>query len=434
MKKLVTTLLSILILGQVLVPSSYADMFDTYGFDPKGMAMTGAVCALADTAAAAYYNPAGLGKVKNSSFGISYMFSAPSMDVMEAAGPVEGIPDDDELSLGAFTLAMAMDLTQMARLNRQVTFGLGLSIMDDMSIITLEDVEESRHRFIRYGCPLKRLNIYLGTGVEAVSKKLWIGGGAHIMVTGEGALNLEADVGDLSTTENITPSQQDIWMNMNAALNPTFGVIWQPMENINIGFSYKDDIYVSFDPFSANIDLLIGDHAAAISAGAEISCYYHPTTLRSGISYQIGALAVEVGITCEKWSQFSRGNTRDARKESPDFQDTFNYGCGVDYDISDVNRFKLSDVAIYGGYQYAPSPVPDQPGNSNYLDTDRHILGLGAGFSFKDPFGIIIHPITIGTAIQDQILMKRTVHKEAVPDYTIQGKVLSGMISVNVRM
>jgi len=400
-----------------------ADMFDTYGFGTRGMAMAGAICASVDDPSGVYYNPAGLGKVKGHRLDLSYTYTDPSMDV---DGMVSGVPKDDDLSFGAFVIAMAIDINKIARLPRQVTFGMGMSLMDDLSLLRLEDLEEYRYTYVKFGAPIKRSAIYLGLGIEAIPDFLWLGMGAHAMVTGDAAANLTLAAKDLSTTQDVIPAEQNIWMNMKLKLNPTIGIIVSPSKGLNIGVSYRDDIDVDIDPFNANLDITIGEHAARINAYTAILTFWNPRAYQAGISYKLEKLAVEVDITRDNWSDFERSIPRELRGAVPKFDDVYSYRFGLEYGFPNLD--------LWAGYQYAPTPVPDQPGNSNYLDSDRHILSLGIGGDIKKLFGFITHPIWLGITIQDQILRKRSFHKVDTPDYTLKGNVLSCSVSIRVEM
>ena len=78
--------------------------------------------------------------------------------------------------------------------------------------------------------------------------------------------------------------------------------------------------------------------------------------------------------------------------------------------------------------------MPDQPGFSNYLGVDRHIVSGGFGAEIKDPFGIVIHPIWLGFALQDQYLPRRNVSKVDSFNYAVSGNVITGMFSLKIRM
>ncbi len=54
------------------------------------------------------------------------------------------------------------------------------------------------------------------------------------------------------------------------------------------------------------------------------------------------------------------------------FGDTLIYAVGV--------RHKYKNVRAYVDWQYAPTPVPDQTGRSNYVDSDRYGVAFGGDF------------------------------------------------------
>ena len=60
-----------------------------------------------------------------------------------------------------------------------------------------------------------------------------------------------------------------------------------------------------------------------------------------------------------------------------------------------------------GGYGFVPTPVPDQTGITNYMDSDRHVVSAGVGLRYfpRSAPG----PINIDLGGQYQQLVTRTV-------------------------
>jgi len=400
---------------------AHADLFDTFGMDAQGIAMAGARCAGVDNLSALYYNPAGLGKNEGHALGLSYLYTTPSLQVR---GATSSVPEDSDLCFGAYIITLGLNINQIVNLPRKASFAFGLSMMDDMTMVRLEDLEEQRYTYVQYGAPIERSAIYLGLGVEVLPEYLYLGVGAHAMIGGDVAANLTLDAQDLSTTQQVTPSEQEIWMEMKMKLNPTAGIIVHPTKAIRVGLSYRDDIEVNLEPFQADLAVNIGSHAAHINACTAIMSFWHPKSYQGGLSYQHGDLTLEVDVTYDRWSQFRLSSPREIRRIAPSFDDVFSYRLGMEY--------RLPRVTLWSGYQYAPSPVPDQSGESHYLDADRHIVSLGAGTTYKDPWGVLNKPLGLRLAIQDQFLRERTFHAKGY-SYTLKGNVICGIISLQLK-
>src|SRR5690606_34524076 len=50
---------------------------------------------------------------------------------------------------------------------------------------------------------------------------------------------------------------------------------------------------------------------------------------------------------------------------------------------------------VRGGYFFEPSPAPNQPGITNYVDADRHGFSLGTSFSFSDFSSVFPEPLML---------------------------------------
>lgn len=87
-------------------------------------------------------------------------------------------------------------------------------------------------------------------------------------------------------------------------------------------------------------------------------------------------------------------------------------------------------IEIRGGYQYFPTPIPDQIYETNILDSDRHIFAIGSGFHINDPTGLLINGLDLNIYFQYHYLIRRSFEKvdplDHYGDYSIDGNVLEG--------
>ncbi len=400
-----------------------ADIYDTNGFGDRGTSMSGAVCASVRSLDALYYNVAGLGKVDASAMQFAYLGSYPRFDV---DGGVSGVPENHDLETGMYVTSMGVNLNTMARLPVTATFGFSVSIMDDLKVAVVEDLDESRHQFVRYGAPVKRTAVYTGLGVEVVPNWVWIGVGGHGLVTGNAAVNLTIYPSDMSTTDAIKPSKQEFWLDSKLEFSPSCGIIVNPWRTLNLGASYKKSIEVKFDPFDAVITMPIGtNNAAKVAAYTALLSFYNPDVYRAGLSFELFGLTVEADAGFELWSHFHLSKPREEKRVVPKFKDIVTYHGGLEYAVSIVR--------VRAGYAYVPSPVPDQPGASNFIDCDRHIVSAGLGLEFTDPLGIFYHPISLGISVQDHIMARRNFSKDDGVDYSVTGHAYAAYASLTLR-
>jgi long-subunit fatty acid transport protein len=402
----------------MLERSANADLFDTYGFGAQDIAMAGACSASVDNLSALYYNPAGLGKVKGHSLGLSYLYFYASLDVSGATTP---LPDDSDLRGGTMIISLGLDINKIINISHQATFAFCLSMKDDGTMVQLEDLEEKEFSYIKYGSALSRSVIYMGLGVEVIQDLLNIGLGAHTMIGGEVAATMTMNAEDLSTTQEVIPSKQNFWMKMEMKPYPIIGIMLTPTKDLSFGLTYRDGIEVEMDPFLADITLTLGSHAANINAYTAILSFMQPSSYQGGVAYRLGDITLEGDINYERWSEFKLSVPREMRRITPELDDVISFRLGLEY--------RMKNMKLWAGYQYEPTPLPTDMNGSHYLDSDRHIFGLGAGTSFKDPWGLLFKPMELSAAIQEKYLPKKTF-ESAGTSYSLKGNVISGMLSI----
>jgi len=419
MRTIPSTIIVITTVFILQVPAR-ADVFDTYGFDAQSLAMAGARCAGVDNLSALYYNPAGLGQVEGHSVGLSYLYTNADLNVSGAATPV---PDEKDLRGGTVILSLGLDINQLVNIKRPATFAFGLSMKDDGTMVQLEDLEETEYTYIKYGSALSRSVIYLGLGVQAIDDLLSIGFGAHAMIGGEVAATMTMDAEDLSTTQEVIPSEQNFWMKMEMKPYPIVGIKLTPTRDLSIGVAYRKGIEVELDPFLADIALTLGSHAAHIKAYTAILSFWHPTTYQAGAAYSLGDLTLEGDINYERWSDFELSVPRELRRLTPELDDALSYRLGLEY--------RLTSMKLWAGYQYTPTPLPEDMNGAHYLDADRHIFGIGLGTARTDRWHLLPKPLEISLGIQDKYLPKKTF-RSAGTTYSLKGNVLCGFLSLRL--
>jgi len=399
---------------------AWADLFDTYSFDAQGLAMAGARSASVDNLSSLYYNPAGLAKVEDHALNLSYLYAYAKLDVSGADTPV---PDESDLRGSTVIFSLGLDINKLINVSRQATFALALSMKDDGTMVQLEDLEETEFSYIKYGSALSRSVIYFGVGVEAIKDVLSIGLGAHSMIGGEVAATMTMDAEDLSTTQEVIPSEQNFWMKMEMKPYPIIGIKLTPTKDLSLGFTYRDGINVELDPFLADIALTLGSHAAHIKAYTAILSFMQPTSYQAGAAYRLGDITIEGDINYERWSEFELSVPREMRRLTPELDDVLSYRLGLEY--------RLTNMTLWAGYQYTPTPLPDEMNGAHYLDADRHIFGLGAGSTVKDPWGVLPRPVELSAAIQEKYLPEKTF-RSAGTTYSLKGNVLCGSLSLKL--
>ena len=80
-----------------------------------------------------------------------------------------------------------------------------------------------------------------------------------------------------------------------------------------------------------------------------------------------------------------------------------------------------------------PSPAPDQPGLTNYIDSDKHGASLGLSVALADLTEIFPKPVTFDLTGQYIYLEPRTYRKDdpadPIGDYVARGLFIGGSAS-----
>lgn len=97
----------------------------------------------------------------------------------------------------------------------------------------------------------------------------------------------------------------------------------------------------------------------------------------------------------------------------------------------------MRQIAYRLGYQFHPSPVPDQTADSNYVDSDRHMFSAGVGAGLKDPWREE-NLIDVDFFFQYNLIKKRTITKNSsnnvgAPGYLAGGSILLYGLGASLR-
>lgn len=136
-----------------------------------------------------------------------------------------------------------------------------------------------------------------------------------------------------------------------------------------------------------------------------------------------------------KWSDYvspyGSGNINSyvigSRASTANFRDTTVYRFGMQQESVLGGGF-VKKISYREGYQWHPSPVPDQTGDSNFADNDRHMITAGLGLTLDHPFRDE-DVFDLDFFFQYNLLKDRAVRKAAAnnigaPGYNTGGKIL----------
>ena len=107
-------------------------------------------------------------------------------------------------------------------------------------------------------------------------------------------------------------------------------------------------------------------------------------------------------------------NPEPTRLIPPNFRDRLVPRLGAEYQMEMSEAIEMPWRA---GYAYERSPVPDQRGVTNFVDSDRHVLSAGVGLRLLRPLAELPGELRIDAHVQWSILPERVTRKDNPADF-----------------
>ncbi len=358
--------------------------------------MAGARTALDVGGAGAYYDPALLAEATEArlDLGVAELGSHLVYDQQDAGS--------DSFSAGELGLVLPLG----GRL-RGLAFGLyGLFPSNDLGHVVSQGGETPQ--FVQYGS-LHRFVLYAALAAKAGPVAGGIG--VQLLNSAQGGLSLSEDfasatIGARSLTLDLVP---------RAAIDA--GLAVDATERLRFAGSYRgaSDVGLTL-PSSVDLGPLAFD--LALSA---LSFYRPPTWTLAGAWHE-AAFSADVEASYLQWSQMpDPALFATFSPSTPLLPDLASQQSGVAFHDTVVVRAGGSvalggPATLFAGYQYAPTPVPDQTGPSNLLDCDRHEIAAGLSIDFADPTELSSGPASVIFAGQYHLLVTREAVKQSPLD------------------
>jgi hypothetical protein len=192
-----------------------------------------------------------------------------------------------------------------------------------------------------------------------------------------------------------------------------------------LSYRGEQDHRAQFD-FVSTISLLGPSDLKIITKS---SLFYDPETVMVGISRYDDLESYSFSAHWQRWGNF-RGTTL-AVNVVGNFSSSFSQALPETWhhDIISLHagyERRFGNSALRLGYAFVPTHVPDQSGQSNILDSDRHEASLGYGHKWQSSF--IDGALRIDGCLMAHFLAPKTVTKTSgefigAPGYKIGGTV-----------
>lgn len=372
--------------------------------------MGSAYAALADDASAAYGNPAGVvaPTLPTVTLGFDYLAYDFSIDG-------ETSPPGDVASV-VFGSTFPIPLERV--LGIRAAFGLALQMSGD--ILLEQSVPfPTMPQFVLHQNTARMLHLLPSLGFEP-----WPG-----LEVGVGVLLFDNTVGSLELGLGARGDATfDIDQELKTILSPLVGVrvegdaLAPALAGWRAGVVFRDAFQV---PYRIPVTAFLGGLPLVVDFSA--TAMYTPQQLEVGVAWSPDAdWTVVAEALWNRWSAFPDPALRidldltipvlpivftDSLVRDPDFHDTVSARAGAEYRLASDGG---ADWNLRAGYAFEPSPAPEQAGETNLLDNDRHVVSAGLGIAIKDALGRPLpHPLRFDVYFQAQILPSRTHVKDA---------------------
>ncbi len=406
---------------------SYAGNVQTFGIGSKATSMAEAVSAYSDDPFAVYYNPAGLVINKRSVLSVGLMTHFPDVELsnFKATGAISGVDRNatDGMSDSAslkdsdaiqFHMGYSMPITEKLFFGIAAYSPYGMHIKwdkDPMKNPGAAYAWESYYgRMVVNPSVAYKVNdklsfgfgVSLGKSVSEAGKTIFFTGATVANANGIVAAETASPGSTGLSPEQIAGAGQIVAMDTNGFngaklkleasddLNYSFnfGVMYQPIEKISLGLTYRGRTETDFD----------GDSYLTMANGTKLMGavdmeYDHPESVQAGVRYfATKNLSLEFDMT---WTRWSINEEQIEYIKIPGSTVFENYPAAHDRDWEDTIQYKIGaewavveNVALRGGYTYDPTPVPDDTFDIGWPDTDRSVFNIGCGWKITENWEI----------------------------------------------
>jgi long-chain fatty acid transport protein len=419
-----------------------AQAMDTYGHGSRSASLAGAVTADVEDPSANYYNPAGIVRADELRIMLGYMVGVPDLEVDGRDASI------DDVHGFVFGLNVPGKIGGIP-----IAFGLG-GHLPDAWVSRSRTVPRRQPRWELYDNRQQRAFLAAHLAIEPI-EWLRFGVGIGFQATSANVLDIEGTLGVLGS-ETETRLAQAVELALQTIRYPQVGVQVDPLEWLSFGLVYREGFgldstlfaEVRADIIAAGLDPFPG--FVAIETASVNT--FNPRQASLGASVRpVEGLTVGLEVSWVNWAQYESPIgfsdvvlTLDVPPElagaitvpesimpgvpiPAEFSDRFVPRIGVEY-VATLSE----DVALSGrlGYAFEASPAPQQTGFTNLVDSDRHVLDVGAGIRLGSLEPLIDGFVDVSAHFQVAVLPDRAHVKSSpidpIGDYVAGGVMWSG--------
>ncbi|MCA9578673.1 MAG: outer membrane protein transport protein [Polyangiales bacterium] len=398
---------------------------DTLGFGTRNINLAGAVTADVEDVGGNYYNPAGIVRGPGLRLTLSYVSMNSALEINGRDSNVE--------RMSGITLGIVAPL----RIG-DFRFGFGVGVhLPDQRLSRTRSTIQSRPRWERYDT--RPHKVYLSTNI-AFRPIDWLLIGAGITFQSPSDLQLvidgSADLFRVSSTRLRHQFEGDL----TSTRYPQLGAQIIASDSLSFGISWRGALTLR-NKLSATVDgdVVVGTVMAPLdfSLVSDSVSTYMPQQLTLGVAARpVERLRVSMDLTWMDWSKHPSliptevitleidlsqlpvmlDIPEEIGGRSPipmNMHDTLVPRVGIEFDAFRNDRM-LFQTRL--GYVYEGTPFPLQRGATNFVDSDRHTISLGAGLRLTDLEPTIPGYLQLDAYFQYAYLPTRYHQKDSLVD------------------
>jgi len=366
--------------------SARASGFSLYEASIRANGVLGAFSAFANHVSTIYYNPAGLSRLDGFRFSGGATIIAPRTTFR---GPLPYSNTKYYMKDQNFTVPNAYASYQItegltAGIGLYAPFGLGTRWPDNW-VGRSEAVETKLNTVF--------LNPAVGyTLPDFGIGEIHVGAGLQMAIAGDVKLSraVRAFVpeGDFSLDGNLD----------KPAYGYNFGVLYSPVDDVTLGFTYRSQVEVTFNGDARFSNLPVSGFPTGTKGGTTIDL---PKSWVAAINVKpLENLALEFDYVWWGWSSYDKlviefdqavpalGGT--SLTSNRDYRDTYQLRLGAEY-----TDFGVDNLTLRAGIAFDNTPLPEKTMDPTLPDSDRLLFSGGASYDFTNYLALDVSYIFI---------------------------------------
>ncbi|MBZ0270457.1 outer membrane protein transport protein [bacterium] len=418
-----TVLLALLMLFARPAFAQMEQIYEDFGVGPRDMAMGNTGTASANNYVASFYNPAALVRARGLALDMGYKGVHPDLHMKIGRHGSKAFTDYPSTNLYLVGLSWNMELKGLLATDfmSRFTVALAAGFSDYFKSFTVYYDPDTPYFYRYHDRYLNLIPIYFGASFR-LFEWLSIGGGL-VPAPADTKVDVSVET-NIGAPEYEFAATQSTVTRAKGKLEPLAGILVRvPLDGepdrLSFGLVWRDQVSTADGLGEARNYTTVffnGDVIKLPNSTTPILTLtgWSPMQIAGGIAWRPLSNATLTGDLL--WKQWSKWKNFFLEHPDPRFRDTWNARFGGEY-VFEFDRDVLKSIAARAGAYRENSPVPDQNGESNYLDPDKWVFSAGGGVDLKDPWEIFPQPVKFAIAGQWHKMDRIHLSNDRDPDF-----------------